>query len=54
MVSMVDSLVAPLSVVNALLVALTSAREKNVQKRLETLESVWETYNIYEKRVDNP
>lgn len=54
MVSMVDSLVAPLSVVNALLVALTSAREKNLQKRLETLESVWETYNIYEKRVDNP
>lgn len=53
MVSLVDSLVAPLSVVNALLVALTVAREQTVQKRLETLESVWEEYNIYEKRVEN-
>lgn len=53
MVSLVDSLVAPLSVVNALLVALTSAREQEVQKCLGTLEHVWEEYNIYEKRVDN-
>lgn len=53
MVSLVDSLVAPLSVVNALLVALVSAREAEVQKSLETLECVWEEYNIYEKRVDN-
>ena len=53
MVSLVDSLVAPLSVVNALLVALASARESEVQKSLGTLERVWEEYNIYEKRVDN-
>jgi DNA-binding MurR/RpiR family transcriptional regulator len=53
MVSLVDSLVAPLSVVNALLVSLASAREKEVQKSLGTLERVWEEYNIYEKRVDN-
>jgi len=53
MVSLVDSLVAPLSVVNALLVALASAREHEVQMSLETLEHVWEEYNIYEKRVDN-
>ena len=53
MVSLVDSLVAPLSVVNALLVSLASAREIEVQKSLGTLERVWEAYNIYEKRVDN-
>lgn len=53
MVSLVDSLVAPLSVVNALLVALASAREKEVQLTLGTLEHVWEEYNIYEKRMDN-
>ena len=53
MVSLVDSLVAPLSVVNALLGALASAREQEVQKSLGTLERVWEEYNIYEKRVDN-
>ena len=54
MVSLVDSLVAPLSVVNALLVSLATAREQEIQKNLETLERVWEEYNIYEKRVDNP
>ena len=53
MVSLVDSLVAPLSVVNALLVSLASAREQEVQKSLSTLERVWEEYNIYEKRVEN-
>lgn len=53
MVSLVDSLVAPLSLVNALLVSLASAREQEVQKSLGTLERVWEEYNIYEKRVDN-
>jgi len=53
MVSLVDSLVAPLSVVNALLVGLASAREQEVQKSLETLERVWEEFNVYEKRVDN-
>lgn len=53
MVSLVDSLVAPLSVVNALLVSLASAREAEVQKSLGTLERVWEEYNIYEKRVEN-
>ena len=46
-------MVAPLSVVNALLVALASAREQEVQKSLGTLEHVWEEYNIYEKRVEN-
>lgn len=53
MVSLVDSLVAPLSVVNALLVALAAAKEQELQKNLETLERVWEEYNIYEKRVEN-
>ena len=54
MVSLVDSLVAPLSVVNALIVALASAREEKLAKSFDTLERVWETYNVYEKRVDNP
>lgn len=52
MVSLVDSLVAPLSVVNALLVALASAREQELKANFETLERVWEEYNVYEKRVD--
>lgn len=52
MVSLVDSLVAPLSVVNALLVALASAREREMEKNFGILERVWEEYNVYEKRVD--
>ena len=49
MVSLVDSLVAPLSVVNALIVALAAGREKTLSKTFDTLERVWETYNVYEK-----
>lgn len=52
MVSLVDSLVAPLSVVNALIVALANAREETVTKTFDTLERVWEEYNVYEKRAD--
>ena len=50
MVSLVDSLVAPLSVLNALLVALASGKKDVVQKNLDNLERVWDTYNVYEKR----
>ena len=50
MVSLVDSLVAPLSLTNALLVALASAREQKLSKTLEGLERVWEEYEVYEKR----
>ena len=50
MVSLVDSLVAPLSLVNALLVALASGREEILAKNFDTLERVWEEYNVYEKR----
>ncbi len=52
MVSLVDSLVAPLSVVNALIVALASDREERLEKTFGTLERVWEDYHVYEKRVD--
>lgn len=53
MLSLVDSLVAPLSLVNALIVALASRREQILGKTFDVLERVWEEYNVYEKRVDN-
>ena len=53
MVSLVDTLVAPLSVVNALIVALTAGQEHSLSKKFDALERVWEEYNVYEKRVDN-
>lgn len=52
MLSLVDSLVAPLSVTNALIVALASKREKELSKTFDALEHIWEEYNVYEKRVD--
>jgi DNA-binding MurR/RpiR family transcriptional regulator len=54
MVSLVDSLVAPLSVVNALIVAIAAKREKEVQHTFETLEHIWDQYHVYEKRDDTP
>lgn len=51
MVSFADSLVAPLSVVNALLVALSTRKEAELEKNFDTLERVWEEYHIYEKQV---
>lgn len=54
MVSLVDSLVAPLSVVNALIVGVTARRSVELSKRLDALESIWESYDVYEKRVDTP
>lgn len=47
MVSIVDSLVAPLSVINALVVALCLKRPQAVKKNLETLEDVWNNYQVY-------
>jgi len=47
MVSIVDSLVAPLSVINALVVALCLKRPEEVRKNLETLEDVWNNYQVY-------
>ena len=50
MLSLVDSLVAPLSVVNALIVAIASKREKELAKTFDELEHIWEAYNVYEKQ----
>ena len=49
MVSIVDSLVAPLSVINSLIVALCMKKQTEVAKTLDTLEEIWEEYQVYEK-----
>jgi len=54
MVSLVDSLVAPMSVVNALIVAIAAKKEKELSKTFQELERIWEEYHIYEKQVDTP
>lgn len=47
MVSIVDSLVAPLSVINALVVALCLKCPQEVKKNLEMLEDTWNNYQVY-------
>ena len=51
MVSFVDSLVAPLSVVNALLAALSMRYKDSVTDTMLSMESIWNTMNEYE-RID--
>ncbi len=47
MVSIVDSLVAPLSVINALVVAMCLKRPREVKQNLEMLEETWNNYQVY-------
>ena len=47
MVSIVDSLVAPLSVINALVVAMCLKCPQDVKRNLERLEETWSNYQVY-------
>lgn len=49
MASIADSLVAPLSVINALVAALSMKRQKEVVATLETLEEIWDEYQVYSR-----
>ncbi len=46
--AVVDSLVAPLSVINALIVELCNRRQKDVANTLDMVENVWSEYQFYE------
>ena len=49
MVSFVDSLVAPMSLANALIVAVSQKRSQDVSDAFKQLEQIWEEYDVYEK-----
>ncbi len=49
MASFVDSLVAPLSVINALIVAIGMRKKESVYNTFEKLETIWDEYQVYEK-----
>ncbi len=49
MASFADSLVAPLSLINALIVALGMRKKEEVSFLLSKLETVWDAYDVYEK-----
>jgi DNA-binding MurR/RpiR family transcriptional regulator len=45
----VDSLVAPLSIINALLVAISRKKQGELTERLHRLEHIWDEYEVYDK-----
>ena len=51
--SFVDSLVAPLSVINALIVAIVMRNKESAAATFESLEDIWAKYNAYRNTDEN-
>jgi DNA-binding MurR/RpiR family transcriptional regulator len=49
MASFVDSLVAPLSILNATLAAIAKERQSEITQRFDKLERIWDEYDVYDK-----
>ena len=49
MASFVDSLVAPLSLINAFIVTIAIKKKETVGENLRRLEEIWDQYSVYEK-----
>lgn len=52
MISIVDSMAAPLSLLNALIVAVGRQKREDISNTYSELEEVWARYNIFEKSED--
>ncbi|MBR6680624.1 MAG: MurR/RpiR family transcriptional regulator [Clostridia bacterium] len=50
MASFVDSLAAPLSIINALVVAVSRKKQDELTVRLRRLEEIWDAYDVYDKQ----
>ncbi len=48
--SFVDSLVAPMSIINALIVAISRRKSEELTERLRELEKIWDQYDVYDKK----
>lgn len=48
MLSFVDSLVAPMSLINALIVSIGIKKENDITSNFEELEQIWKKYNVYD------
>ena len=53
MASFVDSLVAPLSLINAIIVAISRKKKDELEETFDTLERVWDEFEIYDKDAYN-
>ncbi len=49
MASFVDSLVAPLSIINAIIATVARKKREELTDRLRTLEKIWDEYDVYDK-----
>ncbi len=49
MMSFVDSLAAPLSLINALIVAIGMFEKEEITEHLNVLEDIWKKYNVYQR-----
>jgi DNA-binding MurR/RpiR family transcriptional regulator len=49
MASFVDSLVAPMSIINAIAVSVAKKKKEELTVRLKTLEDIWDEYDVYDK-----
>lgn len=49
MASFADSLVAPMSIINAIIVAVSRKKEDELKIRLRQLEAIWDEYDVYDK-----
>lgn len=50
MASFMDSFVAPISIINALIIHMTHKQERKIRDRFDHLEQVYEEYGVYTKR----
>ena len=53
MASIVDSLVAPLSVINALVVAISMKKQEEISETFKKLESLWDKYDFYNQEDES-
>jgi DNA-binding MurR/RpiR family transcriptional regulator len=49
MISFIDSLVAPMSLINAFIIALGVAKKNDLSSYFEDLEKIWQEYNVYDE-----
>lgn len=52
MMSFVDSLVAPLSIINAMIVAIAKIKHAELESTFSKLETIWDEYEVYNKDSD--
>ena len=51
MASFMDSFIAPISIINAIIVEITARNEKQIKERFNRLEKIWEDYEVYTTKL---